>query len=159
MKLALGRLLHLDDPPPRIAAALALGVFVSCTPFWGLQTIISLVLASVLRLNRAALLTGTWLNLPWVAPFVYGAAIKIGGLLMPDPGGHREAWLAYLLEHPSSLSWHDALSLTQELSVALLVGTTMVGLVAALATYFIALAVLSTRGGRGPGAPTSRRRG
>ena len=31
---------------------------------------------------------GTWLNVPWFAPFVYGAAIKIGLLVAP---GLREA--------------------------------------------------------------------
>jgi uncharacterized protein len=138
-------LLHLDDPPRRIAAALAVGVFISCTPFWGLQTLLSIAVASAFRLNRAAAITGTWLNLPWFAPFVYGAAIKIGGLVVPDPGGMREAWLDFLLEHPRSLSWRDALGLLQEVSLPLLVGTTLVGLVAAVATYVVAVILISTR--------------
>ncbi len=144
-------LLHLDDPPPRIAAALAVGAFISCTPFWGLQTLLSIAVASAFRLNRAATLTGTWINLPWFAPFVYGAAIMIGGLVVPDPGGRREAWRAFLLAHPQSLAWRDAVALLQEVSVALLVGTTVVGLVAALATYVVALTLISARRGRGVG--------
>jgi uncharacterized protein (DUF2062 family) len=143
-------LLHLDDPPSRIAAALAVGVFLSCTPFWGLQTLLAILVAAIFRLNRAATITGAWLNLPWFAPFVYGAAIKIGGLLVPDPTGLREAWLAYLLEHPQSFSWHDVLALLQELSLALLVGTTVVGVAAALATYVVALTLITAR--RGPRA-------
>src|SRR5207245_10597151 len=51
--------LELDDPPPRIALALAVGVFVGCTPFVGVQTLLSLVIALAFRLNRAATIAGT----------------------------------------------------------------------------------------------------
>lgn len=144
----LGALLHLDDPPDAIARALAMGVFIGCTPFWGLQTVLSIAVAWAFNLNRAAALTGTWLNLPWIAPFVYGAALKVGGLLMPDPDGRRAAWLDYLLDHWWSLSWRDAVPLFRELSVALLVGSAVVGAAAAAGTYAIAFAVLSARRGR-----------
>src|SRR6185503_8685543 len=63
----LGAVLRLDDPPWRVALALAIGVFISCTPFWGLQTVLSLAVATIFRLNRAVTVTGTWLNLPWFA--------------------------------------------------------------------------------------------
>lgn len=149
-------LLHLDDPPQRIALALAVGVFIGCTPFWGLQTLLSVVVAWAFCLNRAATLTGTWLNLPWFAPFVYGAALKVGGLLVPDPYGVRDAWLSYLLKHPGSLSWHDAVALFDELSLALLLGTAVMGAVAALVTYTVAYAVISLSRPRRTGAPGSR---
>ncbi|MGH7391350.1 MAG: DUF2062 domain-containing protein [Candidatus Rokuibacteriota bacterium] len=151
-------LLHLDDPPGKIARALAVGVFIGCTPFWGLQTVLSIAVAWIFGLNRAATVTGTWLNLPWVAPFVYGAALKVGGLLVPDPDGLRAAWLDYLLEHWQSLSWRDALALFRELSVALLVGSAVVGAVAALGAYVVAFAALSARRTRrGGGARRPRR--
>ena len=91
-------LLHLDDPPGKIALALAVGVFISCTPFLGLQTILAILVATLFPLNRLATVTGVWLNLPWFAPFVYGAALKVGAVLVPDPYGVRDAWLAYLVE-------------------------------------------------------------
>src|SRR5262249_24902572 len=78
-------LLELGDPPPRIALSLAVGVFMSCTPFLGVQTLLSLVIAIIFRLNRAAAIAGTWLNLPWVMPLVYGAPFQIATLLFPDP--------------------------------------------------------------------------
>jgi uncharacterized protein len=154
----LGTLLHLDDPPGKIALALAVGVFIGCTPFWGLQTLLSAAVAWACRLNRAAAITGTWLNLPWIAPLVYGAALKVGGLLVPDPDGLRAAWLDYLLEHWQSVSWHDALALFRELSVALLVGSAVVGGVAALGTYAIAFTVLSARRARRGGRTGGTRR-
>ena len=150
--------LHLDDPPARIALALAVGVFVSCSPFWGLQTILSIVVASIFRLNRAATITGTWINLPWFAPFVYGAALKIGGLLVPDPAGMRDAWVTFLVEQPGRMSWGDAVALFQELSFSLLIGTTVVGAAAGLATYVVAFSVISARRARRPDASASRPR-
>ncbi len=141
----LRQLLHLDDPPPRLALALAVGVFIGCTPLWGLQTVLSVVVALVFGLNRAATVLGAWLNLPWVAPFVYGLAIKVGSAMVPDPTGVREAWLAYLLEHPAAVSWRDVVSLLEEVSLPLLAGTTVVGAAAAAVTYAVALRVIAGR--------------
>ena len=56
----LGAVLRLDDPPWRVALALAVGVFISCTPFYGLQTVLSLAVATIFRLNRAVTVTGAW---------------------------------------------------------------------------------------------------
>src|SRR5688572_29744790 len=81
--------LQLDDPPWRIALALAVGVFISCTPTFGFQTLLAILVATATRLNRAATVTGVWLNLPWVTPFVYAGALKLGQVLLPDLGGVR----------------------------------------------------------------------
>jgi uncharacterized protein (DUF2062 family) len=113
--------LQLDDPPWRIALALAVGVFISCTPTFGFQTLLALLVATLTRLNRAATVTGAWLNLPWVAPFVYAGALKLGQALLPDKTGTAGFWL-----------W-------------LLVGTTLVGAAAAIVTYFVSYGALSWR--------------
>jgi uncharacterized protein len=141
-------LLQLDDPPGAIARALAVGVFISCTPLLGLQTILAILVATLFHLNRAATVTGVWLNLPWFAPFVYGAALKVGAVLVPDPGGVRDAWLAYVVEHPGRLSWSQILALLHEVSVPLLVGTAVIGAGAGLATYVVALGIISARRAR-----------
>ena len=78
---------HPDESPRKTALALAIGVFLSFTPFWGFQTLLALLLATVFRLNRAVTVTGTWLNLPWFAPFVYAGAVKLGALMLPDLSG------------------------------------------------------------------------
>ena len=117
LRAQLRNLLHLDDPPPRIALALAVGVFISCTPLLGVQTLLSFAVAVVFRLNRAATITGTWLNLPWFAPLIYGASLKIGTLIIPDPTGVRSAWLAHVLEHPRAVAWHDVPVLLDRKSV------------------------------------------
>lgn len=126
---------HLDDPPWRIAVSLAVGVFVSFTPFWGAQTLLALALATVFRLNRVVTVTGTWINLPWFAPFVYAGALGVGRAILPHVEGIRGMWLA------------------------LLVGTSIVGAAAAVATYFLTLAILARRRARrGRSRPGSDRR-
>ena len=145
--------LHLDDPPRRIAAALAAGVFISCTPFYGLQTLLSLAVATVFRLNRAATVTGAWLNLPWFAPLVYGAALWVGGLMLPDEQGVDAAEVAAILHASGSLSWLEVLEALRGVSAALLIGTTVVGAVAGLATYVVALGAIRRQRDRGMMGP------
>ena len=52
-------LLHIHDTPERTAAAVGIGVAIGFSPFLGLHTVIGLVLAFVLNMNRVAVLAGT----------------------------------------------------------------------------------------------------
>jgi uncharacterized protein (DUF2062 family) len=126
-------LLHLDDPPWRVALALAVGVFISFTPFLGFQTLLALLLATVFRLNAAVVVTGTWLNLPWFMPFVYAGALHVGALLLPD------------------------LRDVADWSLALLIGTTLLGLGAAVVTYVVAFGVMRRRRRQRRSAPPGKR--
>ena len=141
----LGAVLRLDDPPWRVALALAIGVFISCTPFWGLQTVLALAVATICRLNRAVTVTGAWLNLPWFAPLVYGFALRIGAFVLPDLHGADVAEIAELLRMSSALSAADLIELLGSVSLALLIGTAAVGAVAGTLTYVAALVLLRRR--------------
>ena len=141
----LGAVLRLDDPPWRVALALAVGVFISCTPFYGLQTLLSLAVATIFRLNRAVTITGAWLNLPWFAPIVYGFALRIGALVLPDLHGADVAEIAGLLQAAPALSMADMLDLFRTVSLALLIGTAAVGIVAGAFTYITAFVLLRRR--------------
>jgi len=145
MLARLGAVLHLDDPPWRVALALAVGVFISCTPFWGLQTLLSLVIATLFRLNRAVTVTGAWLNLPWFAPLVYGFALQIGALIVPDLHGADIGEIVELLHASSALSAADMFELFRNVSLALLIGTAAVGVVAGAFTYITAFVLLRRR--------------
>jgi uncharacterized protein (DUF2062 family) len=141
----LGAVLRLDDPPWRVALALAIGVFISCTPFYGLQTVLSLAVATIFRLNRAVTVTGTWLNLPWFAPILYGFALRIGAFVLPDLHGADLGEMTELLQMASTLSVSDMLDLLGSLSLALLIGTAAVGTVAGAVTYVAAILLLRRR--------------
>ena len=141
----LGAVLRLDDPPWRVALALAVGVFISCTPFWGLQTLLALAVATVCRLNKAVTVTGAWLNLPWFAPLVYGFALRIGAFVLPGLHGADIAEIAELLRMSSVLSAADLIDLLGSVSLALLIGSVAVGTVAGVVTYVAAYVFLRRR--------------
>ena len=74
-------LLHLHDTPRRTAAAVGVGVGIGFSPFVGLHTAIGLVLAFVFRLNRVAVVGGSWTNLPWTMAPYYAATTAFGAWL------------------------------------------------------------------------------
>ena len=150
-------LLHLDDPPSRLALALALGVFISCTPLYGAQTLLALLVATAFRLNKAATVLGTWLNLPWFAPFVYAGALKIGARVLAEVRNHEAESLAVLFPTPLRVSLHDLVGVLPDISLALVIGTTVVGLVAGTATYIVAFGIIRRRRARASAGTSSGR--
>jgi uncharacterized protein (DUF2062 family)/2-polyprenyl-3-methyl-5-hydroxy-6-metoxy-1,4-benzoquinol methylase len=64
--------------PGKVAAGVAVGVFVGCSPFWGLHLAIALLLATVLRLNRVLVYAATNLANPLTAPPLIFAEVQVG---------------------------------------------------------------------------------
>lgn len=150
LRARLTAILRLDDAPWKIALGLAVGVFISCTPFYGLHTLMALLAAFVLRLNKASTVTGAWLNLPWFAPFLYGLSLKVGEFILSGGQGlpalrGKGLWeLAAIIRPLLTLDrlGEGFLASSKLLFMAskpLLVGTTVVGLVAGVLTYVVAL--------------------
>ncbi len=83
---ALLSLLKRDRSPARTAMAFGLGIFVGCTPFFGLHSLIAVGLAVLFRLNFPLLLLGTQVSIPPLAPFVAIASIAIGDWLLGGKG-------------------------------------------------------------------------
>ena len=137
--------------------ALALGVFISCTPLYGVQTLLAILLAALLRLNKAATVIGIWLNLPWFAPFVYGAGLKIGARVLAEVRNREAESLAVLFGHPLRVSLHDLVGVLPDVSLALVIGTTLVGAVAAAVTYLVAFGMIRRRRARAANGAASRR--
>jgi len=101
--------------------------------------------ATIFGLNKALTMTGTWLNLPWFAPLVYGFALRIGAFVLPDLHGADIAEMAELVRTASTLSAADMIDLLGSLSLALLIGTAAVGTLAGGLTYLAALVLLRRR--------------
>ena len=144
---------HLDDEPWKIALGLAVGVFISCTPFYGLHTLMAIGAAFALRINKASTITGAWLNLPWFAPFVYALSLKVGEFILDGgPGlgvllGKNLSDLAGMIRPFLSLERITVGFLASSkflfvVSKPLVVGTAVVGAVAGLITYVVALGVV-----------------
>tara|TARA_Y100001970_G_C14259761_1_gene879073 strand:- start:22884 stop:23339 length:456 start_codon:yes stop_codon:yes gene_type:complete len=73
---------HQNDSPSRRARGIAVGVFSGCFPFFGLQTIMGVFLASIFKGNLFLAAVGTWISNPLTYVPLYLLNYKIGNYLM-----------------------------------------------------------------------------
>ncbi len=78
----LRRLASEHTTPGRTAVAVAVGIVVGTSPFFGFHLPICLVLATVLGLNRAITYLAANISVPWVAPFLVFASVQVGALVV-----------------------------------------------------------------------------
>jgi uncharacterized protein (DUF2062 family) len=128
------RLLRWRGKPEFIARGLALGIFSGCFPFFGLQIIIGVILATLLRGSKVAAATATWISNPltYVPLFIFN--YQVGKLILGI-----EIKLDRQLDLDSFSSFMD---LGVTFASTLLVGCLIVGLAVALVTYLISLRFL-----------------
>jgi uncharacterized protein (DUF2062 family) len=67
-----------EEPPERIAAAIALGVGVGFSPFIGVHFLLALALAYLFRLNRLDAIIGQFAGNPWTLPPVFAIGYRFG---------------------------------------------------------------------------------
>ncbi|HYO12665.1 MAG TPA: DUF2062 domain-containing protein [Thermoanaerobaculia bacterium] len=67
--------------PNRLAGAVALGVFIGCTPFYGLHLALCIFFAWLLGLNRGLTYLAAHVSLPGVWPLLVFAELQVGRLL------------------------------------------------------------------------------
>jgi len=139
----LDQLFHTHDTPQRTAAAYALGVFFGFSPMLGLHTVLGLVFAFALNLNRVAVLLGIYSNLPWILPAYYTLATVLGAKLLGirvPPGLLRELSAAL-----ADASWADFRRLAHALTPmvwAYVLGSTLGAIVLSVIAYRVSLAMV-----------------
>jgi uncharacterized protein (DUF2062 family) len=128
------RLTRLRDQPESIAKGLSLGVFAGSFPFFGLQTVIGVILATCLRSSKIAAAAGTWISNPLTYVPMYMFNYKVGKLLLG------------LEEQPGLTLDIDSFSSFMELgftfAITLLAGCLVVGIVLAIITYFVSVRLI-----------------
>jgi uncharacterized protein len=124
LKLQFKKILSLDAHPGHISAGFAVGVFISFTPFFGLHTPLAIALAFILRLNKLTCITGAWVNTPLTMVPVLMASYNLGRFLLGKP--HKV--LVF-----KALEWQQL----QPYAKSILLGSSILGFVAAVAAYFI----------------------
>lgn len=67
--------------PNRRAAAVGLGVFIGCTPFYGAHLALSYAAASLLGLSRVMVYLAANISNPAVAPFLVFAEVQVGSVI------------------------------------------------------------------------------
>jgi uncharacterized protein (DUF2062 family) len=117
-------ILSLDLHPGHISLGFAVGVFISFTPFFGLHTPLAIALAFIFRLNKLTCITGAWINTPFTVVPVLAASYNLGRFLRGEPAK------ALVLK---GMEWHDL----QPYATSILLGSSILGFVAAVASYFL----------------------
>tara|TARA_Y100001968_G_scaffold332299_1_gene389925 strand:- start:13796 stop:14236 length:441 start_codon:yes stop_codon:yes gene_type:complete len=71
-----------EGSPAQRARGIAVGVFSGCFPFFGLQTLLGLMLASLCKGNHLLAVAGTWISNPFTYFPLYWFNFKIGSFLV-----------------------------------------------------------------------------
>jgi uncharacterized protein (DUF2062 family) len=134
------------DTPHRTAAAFACGVFLSFSPLLGLQIVIAVGIAVLLRLSRVALLAGLCMNLPrimvpWYTLTTVTAAAVMGIPIGPEVGSA----LARLLELSvfSSVFWTHAIEIITPFFWSFLIGSTIGATFVGIGAYLTVVRVVA----------------
>ncbi len=70
------------DSDIKKASSIALGVFIGIAPFWGFQTILSLSLAVLFRLNKALSFAFSNISIPPMIPLIIFGSLKVGSFFV-----------------------------------------------------------------------------
>jgi uncharacterized protein len=139
--------LRTAGPPRRTAAAFALGVFLSFSPFLGLQILLGMTAAIAFRLSKAVVFAGLCTNLPWLMLPWYTLSTTIGAVVLRAPvAGELSASLSRLFELPLTgpAFWTQALEIAAPFLWSFLFGSTAGALVIGVVSYVVTHRYLAT---------------
>ncbi|MFZ9974032.1 MAG: DUF2062 domain-containing protein [Vulcanococcus sp.] len=114
---------HHEGSHGQRARGLAAGIFMGCFPFFGLQIVLSVALASLVRGNHILAAAGTWISNPFTYLPLYWFNYQVGCLLL----GRGPAFPS-LQELQQAPLW----DLGVAMSGRLMLGSLLVGLVSAV---------------------------
>ena len=120
------RFIRLRSHPQAIARGIAAGVFAGSYPLFGLQTIIGVAIAAAIRGNKIVAAAGTWISNPLTYVPIYAFNYQVGRRLLGQS-------TATNLTNRSPQEW---MSLGFDITLALMIGSTFVGLTLAIISYY-----------------------
>ena len=85
-------MLHCDDPPHRIALGVAIGMFFTLTPFIGVQMVLVVGAAWLLRANKVVGIPLVWISNPATFVPIFYPCYVIGRTLLGRPGVGAQWW-------------------------------------------------------------------
>lgn len=138
------KVLHADDTPHAIAMGAAIATLVAFLPLVGVQTVIAIGLAALLRVNKAICVPIVWITNPFSLVPIYGACYGLGRLVMSS-SKHADADVVLSkLDLPAGLGlfhlefWNGLFHRLGDLGLELWVGCIIVGAVSAFPAYVVA---------------------
>lgn len=115
---------------------LSLGIFIGLTPTMGIQLPIALFIASLLKWNKIAALTGVSITNPVSAPLIYGATYLVGSKII---GVERAFTVSGVLDFELL---KRTLEKAPEILFCMTIGGIIIGLPLALISYYLSFSVV-----------------
>nr|WP_315223885.1 DUF2062 domain-containing protein [uncultured Flavobacterium sp.] len=127
-KFFLEDILESKDSNFKKSAAIALGVFIGISPFWGFQTLLLLFFATLLKLNKIIAYMASNVSFPPFIPFLIFGSLKVGSYFVSGTTP---------LVLDSSLSLEDIQQNATQYIVGSLILATVSALLSGLVTYLL----------------------
>ena len=135
-----GKMVRDPLPPEDVAAGWALGMFVGCAIPFGLQLIVSVPLAMMMRISKVGATLGTLITNPVTIFFIYPA----------------QTWVVYNLvfgtremgELPTEWTMKSVMALSGPVVISFFLGGILLALILTPATYFIVKRIVIAHRGR-----------
>lgn len=132
------RLLRLRENPQKIARGFASGIFAGCLPLMGLQFIISVIIAFLVRGNKFAAVMGTWISNPITYIPLFVLNFQLGKFIL-------SFFLNNNTQELNLKSWANLKGLGTDITITLLFGSVIMGLFASIFGYYLILYLLSKK--------------
>lgn len=130
------RLKRLREKPETIARGFAVGVFSGSFPFFGLQMMIAIVLAILLKGNKITAMMATWISNPFTYLPIFFFNFQLGKNILN---------LFFSVNYANDFnveSWQNLTNAGVEVTITLLIGCTISGLILSFITYYLSLIFL-----------------
>jgi uncharacterized protein (DUF2062 family) len=129
-------LLKVHNTPAEIALGVAIGVFISILPLYGLHTIMVVTAAFLIRrANIIAMLVGTNISLPPTVPLITWAGYNIGRLLLGKKYPYISCYSFKGFSYKGILNFY----------YPLLLGSLILAAICAVVFYFLTLNFMNRR--------------
>lgn len=132
-RLIIISLRKLRGHPEVIARGIAVGVFAGCFPFFGLQSVMGIILATLIRGSKLSAIAGTWISNPLTYLPIFWLNFKVGQWIL---GGETN------FNPHSTDSLESFFELGPTLVITLIFGCFVVGAITGTLSYFASFYIL-----------------
>jgi len=128
-RLKIKKILQLDCPPNRIAAAAALGVIIGFSPYIGFHTVLAIGISFVFNLPLYPLIVGAYITNPFTFIPIYTVCYKFGEMVTRQSADFSVDF--------SEITFSCLLTTAKSLIYPFFVGAHLLGLILGSITYIL----------------------
>ena len=121
-----------EGSPSQRALGLGVGIFSGCFPFFGLQTLMGVILAKIFKGNSILAAVGTWISNPFTYVPLYYFNYRLGSLILNQ--GKSIVDISYI---STNELWSQGLYLSSRLIIGSMCMGLLTGIVGGLVLYFL----------------------